>query len=62
MKIVKLTEEKFYFETDEFEGRIVDWAGLLTILDDLSEQIGGADVGELVSELAAYKNGASRKI
>jgi hypothetical protein len=62
MKIVKLTEEKFYFETDEFEGRIIDWAGLLTLLDDISEYLVDTDVSELISELAMYKNGASRKI
>lgn len=61
MKIVKLTPELFYFETDEHEGRIIDWAGLLTILDDIAPH-SDTDIGELITELASYGNGATRRL
>lgn len=59
MKIVKLTDSQFYFESD-CDYRVVDWAQLLTILSDIEEHLGDTDMVELISELAMYKNGSTR--
>lgn len=61
MKIVKLTDSQFYFETDDHEGSIMDWKQLLSTLDDIAP-FSDTDIGELITELASYKNGATKNL